>query len=272
MRRMIIRNFFLLHSLNKIEKQSYRKTLGAQSSTSEVNRMIRIYAALTLLVCLLAQTATAQEPRPDRTVILDISIIEMTSASAEDIEAISKDKQRLSTLIKEGKAKQVASLQMRTRSGENAGAQIGQRVPIQTATLPAVGVASDRQRNRTDQPGANPNDPTTAAIAGVGIPQIQYENIGLNVQANPRIVLNDQIEVRLRIEQTGIERSTGTLTPTFIQRTLQDFSRVRAGEPTLVFGVVQHQSALPGTPQPAARSTELAGGSFVVLLTARIVD
>ena len=234
--------------------------------------MIRIYAALTLFVCLLAQTAAAQEPRPDRTVILDISIIEMTSARAEDIEAIAKDKQRLTSLISEGKARQVAGLQMRTRSGENAAAQIGQRVPIQTATLPAVGVASDRQRNRADQPGASPADPATAAIAGVGIPQIQYENIGLNVQANPRIVLNDQIEVRLRIEQTGVERSTGTLTPTFIQRTLQDFSRVRSGETTMIFGVVQHQSSLPGTPQPAARSTELAGGSFIVLLTARIVD
>lgn len=269
---MIIRNFFLLHSLNKIEKHPYRKTFGAESSTREVNRMIRVYAALTLLVCLLAQTAAAQEPKPDRTVILDISIIEMSAARAEDIEAIAKDKQRLTTLINEGKARQVASLQMRTRSGENAGAQIGQRVPIQTATLPAVSVASDRQRNRADQPGANPNDPTTSSIVGVGIPQIQYENIGLNVQANPRIVVNDQIEVRLRIEQTGIERSTGTLTPTFVQRTLQDFSRVRAGETTLLFGVVQHQSSMPGTPQPAARSTDLPGGSFIVLLTARIVD
>jgi hypothetical protein len=269
---MIIRNFFLPHTLNQIEKHSYRKTLGAQSSTREVNRMIRIYAALTLLVCLLAQTAAAQEPKPDRTVILDISIIELTAVRSEDIEAIAKDKQRLNSLINEGKARQVASLQMRSRSGENASAQIGQRVPIQTATLPAVGVAADRQRNRADQPGANPNDPTTAAIAGVGIPQIQYENIGLNVQAKPRIVANDQVEVQLRIEQTGIERSTGTLTPTFIQRTLQDFSRVRSGETTLLFGVVQHPSSLPGTPQPAARTADLPGGSFVVLLTARIVD
>ena len=269
---MIIRNFFLRHSLNQIEKRSCRKSFGAQSSTREVNSMIRSYAALTLLMCLLAQAAAAQEPKPDRTVILDISIIEMTSARAEDIEAIAKDRQRLTNLITEGKARQVAGLQMRTRSGENAAAQIGQRVPIQTATLPAVGVASDRQRNRTDQPGANPSDPTTAAAGAVGIPQIQYENIGLSVQANPRIVVNDQIEVRLKIEQTGIERSTGNLTPTFIQRTLQDFSRVRSGESTLIFGVVQHQSSLPGTLQPAARSTELAGGSFVVLLTARILD
>lgn len=221
--------------------------------------MIRVHAALAVLVCLLAGTAAAQEPKIDRTVILDISIIEMTVARAEDMEAIAKDKQRLNSLINEGKARQVADLQMRSRSNETASVHIGQRVPVQTATLPGP----NRPRGDSNESGA---------VVGTGIPQIEYQQIGLGVVATPRIAASDQVDVRIRIDQTGIERSTGTLTPTFIQRTLQDFARVRAGETTLLFGFVQNQSIWLGAPPPAPAPANQTAGSFAVLLTARIID
>jgi hypothetical protein len=221
--------------------------------------MIKVYAALMALVCLFAQPAAAQEPRLDRTVILDISIIEITAARAEDMETIVRDKQRLNSLINEGKAKIVASLQMRSRSGEGSSAQIGHRVPIQTASLPALG------RSRADS-----NEPS--AGAGVAVPQIQYEHIGLNVTATPRVITGDMVEVRLKIDQTAIERSTGTFTPTFIQRSLADYVRVRAGETALLLGVVQHPSSLLGAPPQSARPADLTLGSFAVLMTARILD
>lgn len=220
--------------------------------------MMKVYAALIMLVCLFAQTATAQEPKIDRTVILDISIIEITAARAEDIETIVRDKQRLNSLINEGKAKIVASLQMRARAGESAGTQIGHRVPVQTASFPALG------RNRADS-----NDTSGAAS---GIPQIQYEHIGLSVTAVPRIAAGDQVDVRLNIAQTAIERSTGTFTPTFIQRVLNDHVKVRAGEPVLLLGVVQNQSLLMGTAPQPARQADTTIGSFAVLMTARILD
>jgi len=220
---------------------------------------MRVYAALIVLVCLLAVTAAAQEPRFDRTVILDISIIEMSAARAEDIETMVKDKQRLNALINEGKAKAVASLQMRSRSGESASARIGHRVPIQTATFPGS------SRNRPESSDASGGAPAA-------IPQIQYEHIGLNVTATPRIVAGEQVEVRLQIEQSAIERSTGTFTPTFIQRSLNDFTRVRAGEAALIFGVVQHHPSPVATSQQPARPAGSAVSSFGVLLTARIVD
>ncbi|HJQ68718.1 MAG TPA: hypothetical protein VKA70_07090 [Blastocatellia bacterium] len=222
--------------------------------------MIRVYAALVVFVCLLAGTATAQEPRVDRTVVLDISIIEITAARAEDIEAMVKDKQRLNSLINEGKAKAVASLQMRARSGESASARVGHRVPVQTATLPGL------TRARSDS-----NEPGTSGV-GVAVPQIQYENIGLSATATPRIVAGEMVEVRLHIEQSAIERSTGTFTPTFIQRTLQDISRVRAGEPVLLFGVVQHQPPPSSPSSQPARQAEPSVSSFGVVLTARIID
>jgi type II secretory pathway component GspD/PulD (secretin) len=174
------------------------------------------------------------------------------------MENIARDKQRLNSLINEGKAKAVASLQMRARGGESASAQIGHRVPVQTGSLPVFG------RNRADS-----NDP---GGAGVTIPQMQYENVGLSVAVTPRLVAGEQVEVRINIAQTAVERSTGTLTPTFIQRNLNDYVKVRAGEPVLLLGVVQNQSSLVGTAPQSGRQADSTIGSFAVLLTARIMD
>ena len=220
--------------------------------------MIRVYAALVVFVCLLAGTAAAQEPKIDRTVILDISIIEMTAARTEDMEAMTKDKRRLDALINEGKARQVAGLQMRSRSNETANAQVGQRVPVQTATLPSF----NRSRGDSNESGA---------VVGAGIPQIEYHHIGLGVTVTPRIIAGDQLDIRIRIDQTGIERSTGTLTPTFIQRSFQDGARVRAGETALLLGFVQNQSIWLGAP-PSQGAANQTSGSFAVLLTARLID
>ncbi|HVG21420.1 MAG TPA: hypothetical protein VNI02_20430 [Blastocatellia bacterium] len=243
---------------------------------------MKLYSIAVVSVCLLAASASAQEAKPvtrpvERTIVLDIGMVEVNLNRTEDLERIAKDKARLDSLIAEGKARPVASLQLRTRSGELATARIGQRVPIQTGALPAyVGPTERQRRTGGQQPGADSNDvvvANTGAFPGVGIPQIQYENTGLNIDASPSIVANDQVEVRLKIEMTGLDKSTGNFTPTFIQRTVSDIVRVRQGETTLLMGLVQHEALWPSTAQPSRpQPADQSRGSFVVLLTARVLD
>jgi Flp pilus assembly secretin CpaC len=243
---------------------------------------MKLYSIAIALVCLLAAPASAQEAKPvtrpvERTIVLDISMVEVNLNRTEDLEKIAKDKTRLDALIAEGKARPVASLQMRTRSGEQATARIGQRVPIQTGSLPIYNAPADRQRRSSNQqPGADPNEvmvTNTGAFSGAGMPQIQYENTGLNIDAAPSIVANDLVEVRLKIEMTGLDKSTGNFTPTFIQRTVSDIVRVRQGESTLLMGLVQHEALWPSQTQSSrTQPADQPRGSFVVLLTARVLD
>lgn len=247
------------------------------------NRLMKYYSIALALVCLLAAQASAQEAKlttrsVERTIVLDINMVEVNLNRTGDLEKLAKDKARLDSLIAEGKARPVASLQMRTRSGEAATARIGQRVPIQTGTLPFYSAPADRQRRiGGQQTGVDPNDVVVAgsggAFTGAGIPQIQYENTGLNIDASPSIVANDQIEVKLKIEMTGLDKTTGNFTPTFIQRTVSDIVRVGQGETVLLMGLIQHEALWPAQaqssrPQPADQSR----GSFIVLLTARLLD
>jgi len=202
-------------------------------------------------------------------------MVEVNLNRTEDLERIANDKGRLDNLIAEGKARPVASLQMRTRSREQASARIGQRVPIQTSTLPSFGAPADRQRRIVGQTNTGDANDALLASSGVyaaaGIPQIQYENTGLNVDALPSIVANDQVEVRLKIEMTGLDRSTGNFTPTFIQRTISDIVKVRLGETALVMGLVQHDALWPSQ-SSRTQAADQSRGSFVILLTARVLD
>jgi type II secretory pathway component GspD/PulD (secretin) len=244
--------------------------------------MIRTYSIAMALVCLFAVSASAQDAKPvtrpvERTIILDISMVEVNLNRTEELERLAKDKARLDSLIAEGKARPVASLQMRTRSGESATARVGQRVPIQTGALPLYNAPTDRQRRiQNQQPGVDSGDvmvTSTGLFPGVGVPLIQYENTGLQVDASPNIIANDQVEVRLKIEMTGVDKSTGNLTPTFIQRNVSDIVRVRQGETALLMGLVQHEALWTSQAQSSRpQSSDQSRGSFVVLLTARVLD
>lgn len=142
-----------------------------------------------------------------------------------------------------GKSKLLASTQVHVLDNEANAVRIGQRVPIQTASLPSFGgtLSTRDQRRATEAAGLNPND-LSGGIGnafGVGIPQIQYENVGLNIDITPN-VYEDDVQMKMKVESTSVDGSTGKLTPTFNQRTMTSVARVRDGQTTLIAGVSQN--------------------------------
>jgi Flp pilus assembly secretin CpaC len=209
---------------------------------------MKLCSKVMALVFLLTLTAAAQEPRQTsqaaaRTVVLDIDIIDLNPDARGEFEKIIKDKIRaVDRLIAEGKARPIAGIQLRARSGGQASARMGQRVPVQAST--------------TNQ----------------GTPQIQYENTGLNVGVEPRITENDRIEIKFSIDLTAVVRNENSLTPTFVQRNVSDVVNVRPGEPTILVSVTQYEGLLPALPRAGSKPGDYAGGNFVIVFTARLVD
>jgi general secretion pathway protein D len=141
-----------------------------------------------------------------------------------------------------GKAKLLASTQVHILDREQQSIRIGQRVPIQTATLPTFNVPTDRQqRQAQQQTGVSAADQFLGlgGFGGVGIPQIQYENVGLNIDMTPE-VYEDDVQMKMKIESTSVDTSTGKLTPSFNQRTMNSVARIKDGQTTLVAGVSQN--------------------------------
>ncbi len=133
-----------------------------------------------------------------------------------------------------GKAKLLASTQIHVLDNEANAVRIGQRVPIQTASLPSYTPLATTPGNTNPANNAGVNN----AFA-YGVPQIQYENVGLNIDITPN-VYEDDVQMKMKIETTSVDSSTGTLTPSFNQRTMTSVARVKDGQTTLVAGVSQN--------------------------------
>ena len=233
--------------------------------TTEVTPMSRRLRAVVLYVCVivfLAPPTRSQELSATsiKGIVLEMSIIEMTGALADAVENLEKPKAQLGRLMNDGKARLLTNLQVRTRPGESFNARIGQRVPIQTATLPAF-----RANDRTREPG----QPQTASVA---FPQIAYENTGLIVEGTLTATRDGLVDIKLNLEVTGLDRSTGSLTPTFTQRTLRGVVRMKISDAAVLMGLTQPDE--PPSLSDIANgtgSTRLSRGSFMVLLTTKPV-
>ncbi|HYP27139.1 MAG TPA: secretin N-terminal domain-containing protein [Blastocatellia bacterium] len=140
-----------------------------------------------------------------------------------------------------GKAKLLASTQVHVLDTEQHTIRIGQRVPIQTAVFQSPTITIPRGNNNQNNQNNNGLNVDLGGFGGFGngaFPQIQYENVGLNIDMKPS-VFEDEVQMTMKIESTSVDSSTGRLTPSFNQRTMNSVARIKDGQTTLVAGVSQ---------------------------------
>jgi len=136
------------------------------------------------------------------------------------------------------KAKLLASTQVHAFDREANAIRIGQRVPIQTASV-FPGFSVDTNTNNNNNNNRNDNNLNNGFIGGFGggFPQIQYENVGLNIDVTPE-VYEDEIQMKMKLETSSVE-NPDSLTPVFNQRTMQSTARIKDGQTSLIAGVSQ---------------------------------
>jgi general secretion pathway protein D len=143
-----------------------------------------------------------------------------------------------------GKAKLLASTQVHVLDTEQHTIRIGQRVPIQTAVFQSPTISIPRNNNNQNNQNNQNNNGLNVDLGGLSgfgngaFPQIQYENVGLNIDMKPS-VFEDEVQMTMKIESTSVDSSTGRLTPSFNQRTMNSVARIKDGQTTLVAGVSQ---------------------------------
>ncbi|HYP25520.1 MAG TPA: hypothetical protein VE262_02280 [Blastocatellia bacterium] len=226
--------------------------------------MKKTCSILILLVCLAPYAVRAQEPprKTDQPLQLDIMFVEIDSALSDDPAALAQDKERLRRLMSEGKARVVSRTQMHTRAGKPASYRTGMKLPIHVAALPVADLQESGPRG--GQQNVRPDQPL-----GAFTPVIQYEEVGLFLEAHPAITPDGLVDITLTVEIKGVDRSTGRLTPSFAIRRLNEFARLRLNEQTLLLGASGNRP-MPET--SGAPPDVKAPSDFVVLLTVRKVE
>src|ERR671932_1226769 len=89
----------------------------------------------------------------------------------------------LGSLQRKDNTRLVASTQVHAFDGEKSTAHIGQRVPVQTATVAPYGAVSTGDSNNSGTNGVT----TQGLFGGNGYPVIQYEKTGLTLEFTPQV-------------------------------------------------------------------------------------
>lgn len=130
----------------------------------------------------------------------------------------------LTAFQRKSNTKLIASTQIHAFNNEDSSARIGQRVPVQTASvIPFTG-------------GQTPGTPGNAF--GNGYPVINYEQVGLTLKFRPIVFPNQDVQVTMEIESKDVIDAS-TLTPTFTERTIKGTARVQNNKTLLLASVAQ---------------------------------
>ena len=144
----------------------------------------------------------------------------------------------LSFFQDKGKAKLLASTQIHVVDNEQNTVRIGQRVPIQTASFFPTGFVNNNGTGANNQPNNVNSQFVGGGFGGGAFPQIQYENVGLNIDVTPN-VYEDDVQMKMKIESSSVD-NPDSLTPIFSQRTMSSVARIKDGQTTLIAGVSQN--------------------------------
>jgi general secretion pathway protein D len=131
----------------------------------------------------------------------------------------------LQALQSKGSTKLLASTQVHAFNNEESTARIGQRVPVQTASVYGGGVQSQNGgRNDT---------------FGQGYPVIQYEQVGLTLKFTPIVFPNQDVQVKMEIESKDVIAGKTPLTPEFTERSIKGTARIQNNRTLLLASVAQ---------------------------------
>nr|MDQ3805280.1 hypothetical protein [Acidobacteriota bacterium] len=143
----------------------------------------------------------------------------------------------LSALQRKDTTRLVASTQVHAFDGEKSTAHIGQRVPVQTATVTPYGSVSTGD-------GKDPAAAVTQGLfGGSGYPVIQYEKTGLTLEFTPQVFPNLDVQVKMNIKSNDVVGATGgaALTPTFTERNIEGTARIQNTRTMMIASVAQNQ-------------------------------
>ncbi len=131
----------------------------------------------------------------------------------------------LSAFQSKSNTKLLASTQIHAFNNEDSSARIGQRVPVQTASVLPFGSTNTGNNNNN--------------AFGNGYPVINYEQVGLTLKFKPLVFPNQDVQVTMEIESKDRAAGPDPLTPIFTERTIKGTARIQNNKTLLLASVAQ---------------------------------
>ncbi len=139
----------------------------------------------------------------------------------------------LNFLLSDAGAQVIAKPQLRVSEGEKASVKIGDRIPIPTTTF---------------------NTATTVGTSVVPITSFTYQNVGINIDLEPRVHHNKEVTLKLKVELSSLAGTVnaggGVTQPIIGTREIETQIRLKDGETNLLAGLIRQEerTSLSGVP------------------------
>jgi general secretion pathway protein D len=172
-------------------------------------------------------------------------------------------------VLTDNKTKIIQDPEIRVTDGEKAVLKIGQRVPVATgSTQAATGVAS------------------AAALSSLVNTQFTYIDVGVNIEAQPRVHPDGDVSLKLVVEISSVaslDTIGGIQEPVISQRKIEHEVRLKDGEVNILGGLIERteNDDLNGIPGAAGvpglkylfsqNSKEVADDEVLIVLTPHIL-
>ena len=143
----------------------------------------------------------------------------------------------LNLLRKDGDTNVLANPRIRVRSREKAKIHIGDRIPIQSTTTSG----------------------TTAAFVGT---TATYLDVGLKLEVEPRVMLNNDVSIKLNLEVSSASVPAGASYPTISTRNTATVLMTGDGETQVLAGLINNQSTKSSNKVPGMADLPLVGRLF----------
>lgn len=147
--------------------------------------------------------------------------------------AIAVPSTAIKLLQSRGNSKLLNSAQIRAFENQKTSTRIGQRVPIQTASVFPFGTVGQTTSGTQGQ-GAAQN-----SLFNSGFPQIQYQDVGLVLDITPKVNTGGDVQMQIKVESTGVVTGPNPLTPIFTQRLMEGTAQTLDGQTAMISGVLQ---------------------------------
>ncbi len=131
----------------------------------------------------------------------------------------------------------LAATQVHAFDGEQSTTRIGQKVPVQTAS-----VSGFNGINNGTGTAANGSGATNGLFSG-GYPVIQYQDTGLILKFTPQVFPDQDVQVKMEIESNDVIGGAANLTPTFSQRSISGTARIPNNRTLMIASVMQDKQS-----------------------------
>ena len=165
---------------------------------------------------------------------------------------------------------------------------MGERYPIVTSSYSNLatgstsiaGITSAGLSNTLQNLGINLSSLSSAASAAV--PQVQYQDIGLTLNATARVEQSQDISLKLQFQLSSLSGQTRNSNPIINNRQIDSIINVKAGERTVLVSQVTQQetaaliglpflSEIPGFELGTNRMTDKMSDHIIIVVTPRVV-